>query len=145
MSKKHLKEKNFIPQPQYVGGPKAMSKFVEEQLKYPDEAIKHQIEGTVVVKIEINYLGDVVDAHIISGLGHGCDQEAVRVVKLLKFKIAKIHQLKVSFFKTINIGFKLPRQKEMKLNYQIITKETKETKENKTDKPLKNYSYKIQF
>lgn len=66
-----------------------MSKFVEEQLKYPDEAIKHQIEGTVVVKIEINYLGDVVDAHIISGLGHGCDQEAVRVVKLLKFNIAK--------------------------------------------------------
>ncbi|MBK9643269.1 MAG: hypothetical protein IPO72_18795 [Saprospiraceae bacterium] len=50
MSKKHLKEKNFIPQPQYPGGPKAMSKFVEEQLKYPDEAIKHQIEGTVVVK-----------------------------------------------------------------------------------------------
>ncbi|MBK6571613.1 MAG: hypothetical protein IPG21_03940 [Saprospiraceae bacterium] len=39
--------------------------FVEEQLKSPDEAIKHQIEGTVVCKIEINYLGDVVDAHII--------------------------------------------------------------------------------
>ncbi|MBL7824463.1 MAG: TonB family protein [Saprospiraceae bacterium] len=142
MSKKHLKEKNFIPQPQYLGGPKAMSKFVEDQLKYPDEAIKNQIEGTVVVRIEINYLGEVVNAHIISGLGHGCDQEAVRVVKLLKFKIAKIHQLKVSFFKTINIGFQLPRQKEMTINYQIIPEEKKE---NKSYKPPVTYSYKIQI
>lgn len=142
MSKKNLKEKNFIPQPQYLGGPKAMSKFVEDQLKYPDEAIKNQIEGTVVVRIEINYLGEVVNAHIISGLGHGCDQEAVRVVKLLKFKIAKIHQLKVSFFKTINIGFQLPRQKEMTINYQIIPEEKKE---NKSYKPPVTYSYKIQI
>jgi TonB family protein len=142
MSKKHLKEKNFIPQPQYPGGPKAMSKFVSDQLKYPEEAIKHQIEGTVVVKIEINYLGNVVDAHIISGLGHGCDQEAIRVVKLLKFNIAKIHQLKVSFFKTINIGFQLPKQKEMTLNYQILPEEKKE---NKSDKPPVTYSYKIQI
>jgi TonB family protein len=142
MSKKHLKEKNFIPQPQYPGGPKAMSKFVSDQLKYPEEAIKHQIEGTVVVKIEINYLGNVVDAHIISGLGHGCDQEAIRVVKLLKFNIAKIHQLKVSYFKTINIGFQLPKQKEMTLNYQILPEEKKESK---SDKPPVTYSYKIQL
>ena len=63
-------------------------------------------------------------------------------IKLLKFNIAKIHQLKVSFFKTINIGFQKQKKKEMTLNYQILAEEKKE---NKSDKPPVTYSYKIQI
>ncbi len=65
----------------------------------------------------------MIAAKIISGIGHGCDEEALRVVKLLKFSIDKQHRNKVVFHKTIQIHFKLPIDKKQDIypeyNYQI--------------------------
>ncbi len=119
--KKERKRKSFIPQPDYPGGPKGITEFIYSQLKYPEEAIQHKIEGTVVLKAEINYKGVVIDARIISSLFPACDEEAIRVVKLLKFKIDKIRDLKVSYFKTFNIKFKVPiKSPEFVINYTVL-------------------------
>lgn len=125
--KKEKKRKSFIPQPDYPGGPKGITEFIYSQLKYPEEAIQHKIEGTVVLKAEINYKGVVIDARIISSLFPACDEEAIRVVKLLKFKIDKIRDLKVSYFKTFNIKFKVPiKSLDLVVNYTVIKNETKQ-------------------
>ncbi|MBK6546785.1 MAG: TonB family protein [Saprospiraceae bacterium] len=105
--KHEIKKKDFLPTPEYEGGPKALSAFIYQQLKYPLDALTKKIEGTVVIKAEINHRGEVIDTKMISGIGLGCDEEAMRVIKLLKFKIAKVRNIKVRFYKTFNIQFKL--------------------------------------
>lgn len=111
---KEKKDKNFIHKPIYEGGSAAMKQFVAEHLRYPEEAIKHKIEGTVHLKYDIDYLGNVTDAKVISGLGYGCDEEAIRVVKQFKFAVAKNRGIKVVFQKTIYIHFHLNKSVETK-------------------------------
>jgi TonB family protein len=124
------KKKEFLPQPIYPGGPKAMGLFIQEQLQYPKEAKEQAIEGTVMVRIEINYQGQVIHAKSINHLGGGCEAEAERVASLLRFEIPKIHKLKVRYFKKINVRFRMPAAKEQNtlLQYKILPAQ-KETSE----------------
>ncbi len=143
--KKEAKSKNFIPKPEYKGGPKAMSAFIYEQLKYPKEAFENKIEGTVVIKAEINYKGIVIGAKIISGLGFGCDEEAIRVIRLLKFDIDKIRNLKVTFFKTFNIHYKLPASLENTVSYTYVTNNPPQEDKPKAVPQNTTYGYVIKY
>ena len=113
--KKEKGKGNFIEKPTYPGGITAMRRFIGKELKYPEDALKHKIEGTVLCKYYINYKGEVIDVKVISGLGYGCDEEAMRIVALFKFNVPKApRKLKVKFLKSIRIKFKLPRKPQKK-------------------------------
>lgn len=114
--KKEKRHKDFIPSPEYPGGSKAMAGFISQHLKYPKTAFDAKIEGTVVIKGEINFEGKVIHTKIISSLHPECDEEAQRVISLLKFEIDKIRNVKVSYFKTFHIHFKLPVAPSVQLN-----------------------------
>ncbi|NOT37333.1 MAG: TonB family protein [Saprospiraceae bacterium] len=103
------KKKKFLPKPEYIGGPKALGKFITDNLKYPESAIKDKIQGVVVVRIEIDFHGKVIDAKVLSSLQDDCNQEAMRIARLLQFHVAKVRNIKISFFKNINIHFQLPQ------------------------------------
>lgn len=105
--KKERKPESFLRKPTYKGGPKAMRAFIGENLKYPPAARAAGIEGTVRLRIDISHQGKVTAAKVLSSLGHGCDEEAVRVVQLLRFEIPKLRKLRAVFHKTINIHFRL--------------------------------------
>lgn len=59
-------------------------KFIIDNLKYPADARKNGIQGIVLLAIEINDKGDVLDAKVEKGIGSSCDDEALRVAKLIK-------------------------------------------------------------
>lgn len=71
---------------------------VEEALKpkpiertapqYSDDARAANVEGVVKVELSVNAAGDVVDARILSGLGHGLDQAALVAARRWKFNPA---------------------------------------------------------
>ena len=107
-----------ISKPVYPGGNKAMNKFVREQLQYPAAALKQKVEGTVTIRYSLDYRGKVVATRVKSGIGHGCDEEAVRVVKLLKFTVPQSSKKKVRIHQDINIHFKLPKVKKKKVATQ---------------------------
>lgn len=109
---KEKKDKNFIKKPHFPGGTNAMRGVIRENLRYPEEALKNKIEGTVIVRYDIDHKGKVVDARIIAGIGHGCDEEALRLVRLFEFEVPKNRGLRVRFHKDINIHFRLPKKKE---------------------------------
>ncbi len=121
---KESKDKHFIKKPYYEGGPKAMREFITGQMQYPADALKKRIEGTVTTKITINQKGQVTDAKVIGGLGHGCDEEALRLVRLLKFKVGKMRKIKALFHKTIRIHFRLPKTTPQQIRY-LYTKSSK--------------------
>ena len=148
--KKERKDKHFIKKPFYEGGLKAMREFIGKHKKYPKDALERKIEGTVYLRYTINFKGKVIDAKILSSLGHGCDKEAIRIVKLLKFKVPKNHVGKIKFFKTIQIHFKIPKEKPtpkpstQKISYNITSSKSKKTTPPKKDSGG-GYSYIIKY
>ncbi|MCC7505864.1 MAG: energy transducer TonB [Saprospiraceae bacterium] len=105
---KSKKSKDFLQQPVYPGGDKALTEFIYKNLKYPDAALEAGIEGIVMVEYDIDNKGKVVDTRVISGLGHGCDEEACRVLRLLKFDVGKNRGVRVVFHKKARIRFAKP-------------------------------------
>ncbi len=61
----------------------SLSKYMRANLVYPEEAGKQNIEGTVVVKFIVNETGMVSDIEVEEGIGGGCDEEAIRLVKTM--------------------------------------------------------------
>jgi Gram-negative bacterial TonB protein C-terminal len=104
--KKERKKEQFIQQPIYVGGDKAMTTFIYQHLKIPNEALLNNVEGIVFLEFGIDFKGNVIETRVIKGLGFGCDVEAVRVVKLLKFDMGKYPGMKIIFHKKAKIQFK---------------------------------------
>ena len=98
---KEKKGKYFIISPFYEGGLKAMREFISQNKKYPKEALEEKIEGTVFIKYTINFKGKVIETKVVKSLGYGCDEEAERVIKLMKFEAPKNRGIKVKFFKIL--------------------------------------------
>lgn len=115
--KKEKKDKHFIKKPIYPGGKEAMRAFIKKEMRYPEEAMRNRIEGVVRVRYTVNYNGKIVNTKVIVHLGHGCDEEAERLVRLLRFSVPKNRNLKPLFHKTININFKLSEQPTYTVEY----------------------------
>jgi TonB family protein len=105
---KEKRQKNFIQQPVFQGGPKGLTDFIYQNLKYPQEAFDANIEGVVLVDYDIDHKGNVVATRVLQGIGHGCDEEACRVVRLLKYVVGKNRGLNVLFHQKAKIQFKKP-------------------------------------
>lgn len=155
--KKERKAQNFIKKPYYEGGMTAMKVFIKQHLSYPKEAADKKIEGTVHVRYTINYKGKVIDTKIVSGIGHGCDQEASRLVQLLVFNVPRNRNLKAVFHKTLQIHFRLPKvvppvkipepaQTQPTIHYNYTTTKKKEEKASpKKETPRKSHQIIIKY
>lgn len=66
--------------PQFPGGQEAMVKYLVTNIKYPDEAKKKGLQGTVLVQYIVEKDGSITNTEVIEGIGGGCDEEALRVV-----------------------------------------------------------------
>ncbi|MFH1050155.1 MAG: M56 family metallopeptidase [bacterium] len=64
----------------FAGGHINMVEYLSKNLKYPEEARKKGVEGTVIVAFKIGNDGKVSEAKVVQSIGYGCDEEAVRVV-----------------------------------------------------------------
>ena len=102
---------SYVSKPVYPGGITAMRKFIAENLKYPDQAKAAMISGTVTIRYSLDYRGKVVGAKVKKGLGYGCDEEALRVVKMMRFNVPQDRKKKVRVHQDININFNLNQPK----------------------------------
>lgn len=70
-------------QPSFPGGDENIYKFLAENLKYPEQANQAGIHGKVYLTFVVEKDGSITDVKVLRGIGGGCDEEAVRVVKLM--------------------------------------------------------------
>lgn len=70
--------------PSHPGGIEKFYKFIEDNKKYPTSAIENNIQGNVFVSFTVEKDGSLTDIKVDRKLGHGTDEEAVRVLKLSK-------------------------------------------------------------
>ena len=75
---------NIVEQmPEFPGKEKAMMEFVTNNIHYPEEAKENGVEGRVFVGFVVEKDGSINEVKVLKGIGHGCDEEAVRVVKAM--------------------------------------------------------------
>lgn len=67
--------------PQYPGGQIAMLKYIMENIKYPEQAMKEGIQGRVTVSFIVEKDGRVSNVRLLRSVQSSLDKEAVRVVK----------------------------------------------------------------
>lgn len=101
--------------PQFPGGEKALMEYIAKNLTYPQEARDKGVEGRVFIGMVIEKDGSVNEVKVLRGIGGGCDEEAVRVIKALpKWKPGKMkgEPVRVSYLMPIN--FKLAEKQPKK-------------------------------
>lgn len=152
--KKGVKPGEFIKKPKYIGGKATWQKLLKENLKYPAKAIEKKIEGKVNLSYEVNGNGKVLRPKVTKGIGHGCDEEAIRLVKMMKYEKVNNRNVKIITHHKIAIQFKLPKPKKQvqKFKYTVTTspksnpkKASQNTKKNTSNKKSKTYTYTIKF
>ena len=68
-------------QPSPAGGMAGWNKYLSENLRYPPNAQRKGIEGTVIVAFVVNTDGTTTDIEILRSVGGGCDEEVIRIVQ----------------------------------------------------------------
>lgn len=67
--------------PTFPGGEKKMLEYVAKNVKYPQLAKEVGTQGRVFVSFIVEKDGSITNVTILRGIGSGCDEEAIRVVK----------------------------------------------------------------
>lgn len=67
--------------PEPENGIAAFYRYIQEHMNYPSRARTMNVKGKVFVQFVIFPDGSVRDVEVIKGIGGGCDEEALRVVK----------------------------------------------------------------
>jgi TonB family protein len=75
--------------------------------EYTAEGRNLKIEGDVVIDVVFLTNGSVQVSHVVSGLGHGLDESAVRAAQQIKFKPAKRDGQPVDFPARVRIEFRM--------------------------------------
>ena len=105
----HQQKKKFLNLPKFPGGSKAFKEFIVNHMRYPKEAVEAGVEGSVIVGYEVDDDGRVLSPHILKGIGHGCDEEALRLISMLSFEKARNRGMRVRITSKTKINFRLPK------------------------------------
>lgn len=108
-------EKTFVKveiESEYPGGAAAWLRYLNKSLRYPDDAINNEIEGTVTVQFIVDKEGNVSEVQAISGPeAGGLREEAIRVIKKSGLWTPAIQNgRKVKSYKKQPVVFKLVAQ-----------------------------------
>ena len=89
--------------PEFPGGENAMLKYLSNNIKYPVDAREANITGIVYLSFIVDKEGEIKNIEILKGIGGGCEEEAMRVIKnMKKWKPGKQNG------QSVNVQFKLP-------------------------------------
>ncbi len=67
--------------PEFEGGMKAWAKYIQRNLRYPSMAQENDVQGKVFLSFVVEKDGSITDVKVLKGIGFGCDEEAVKVIK----------------------------------------------------------------
>lgn len=117
---KKKKSPHFLEKPLYPGGAKALRAFISAHLQYPQDAMEQRIEGVVTVAYQVNDDGYVESPTIVKSLCPSCDEEALRLVRLLRYDKARNRGIRLKVNTKLNINFHLsPTQVRSTISYTL--------------------------
>lgn len=84
--KEEKKEEPFTfveEMPSYPGGNDELLGFFASNIIYPEIAKRAGVEGKVMVQFVVEKSGDITEIAVLKGIGAGCDEEAVKVARMM--------------------------------------------------------------
>lgn len=94
--------------PEFEGGERALSNFIQANFRYPVIALENGISGKVIVRFVVNKDGEISQVSVLRGIGYGCDEEAMRIVKRMPhWKPGKQGGRSVPVWFTLPIAFQI--------------------------------------
>ncbi len=71
-----------VDQPaEFEGGVEGWTKYLQENLKYPNKAIRKNIQGIVRIQFVVDREGNVKEVAALNNPGGGLAEEALRIIK----------------------------------------------------------------
>lgn len=149
MTEDKKKKKKFLEKPQYPGGAKALREFVKAHLQYPQDAMEQRIEGVVTIAYQVNDDGIVENPTIVKGLCPSCNEEALRLVNMLRYDKARNRGIRLKVNCKLNINFHLapaPAPTGGTISYTLQPSKKKEVKNKPTKRSNPDgYNYTISW
>ena len=94
--------------PDFPGGTEDLMKFLRNNIQYPQMARETNIQGKVIIQFVVNKDGKISNVKVLRGIGGGCDEEAIRVVKSMPtWKPGKQNGVTVPVYFQLPISFTL--------------------------------------
>jgi TonB family protein len=92
--------------PVFVGGSVEYKDFIAANLRYPAIAKENEIKGKVVASFEVTGTGFIENPKIVKPLGYGCDDEVLRVIKIMPRWVPgrKTSEVRQLYYMTFNFG-----------------------------------------
>jgi TonB family protein len=95
------------------GGRIAYKQYLEKNIKYPEEALQNEIEGKVTIQFTVEPSGKLTDFKVLKGIGYGCDEEVIRLIrKGPKWTATKRDDEVVRDKVKVRLRFRLPKKKK---------------------------------
>ncbi|MCE6988692.1 M56 family metallopeptidase [Dyadobacter sp. CY323] len=114
-------------QPEFPGGTQEMYKFMATKIRYPSAAVKANISGRVFLSFIVTDDGNISEVEVLKGIGYGCDDEAVRVLKMFpKWQPGRQNGIPVNVKYNLPINFQLEDTDSKKSALKLKTDPAKE-------------------
>ncbi len=84
-----------------------ISSFIYNNLKYPDGTLRLNITGVVKLFFVVEPSGRITNIKVLKDVGGGATNEAIRLLRLIKWQSGKKDGLKVRASKTFEVNFNL--------------------------------------
>jgi protein TonB len=143
---KNPKKKSFLKLPAYPGGKEGYLKFIKDNMIYPEQARINKIEGFVYVVYSVTDTGEITDVEVSKGIGYGCDEEAIRVIRLLKYEPARNRgiRMKVQMKTKLHFSFTEAVHVNSQPGFQLYyTSSTPDNANSPEQKPQAVYNYTV--
>lgn len=89
--------------PMFPGGEAEMMKYLQDNIRYPEEAQQAKQEGRVICQFVVTSEGKIGDVKVMRGISPSLDKEAVRVIKAMPTWIPGKHD-----GQAVNVRYTLP-------------------------------------
>ena len=97
-------------EPKYKGGIENFYKFLMQNVHYPKVAKENYVQGKVFITFVVDRDGSLINISLVRGIGSGCDEEALRVIRSSpKWIPGYLYGLPVRVQYTVPISFSLTK------------------------------------
>jgi TonB family protein len=94
--------------PEFPGGEDSLLSYLKKNIRYPESSRESSITGIVYVRFILGKDGSISNVTLLRGIGGGCDEEAMRVIKAMpKWIPGKQNGKAVPVYLTLLVKFKL--------------------------------------
>lgn len=108
-------EVDKLPQLLFEDETMTLSRFINENIEYPEEARQYSISGTETVEFIVEPHGRISNLRSVQYVGAGCCEETMRLVKMLKWCPGILNNQAVRVRMKLNITFNLSNESDIRV------------------------------